>query len=1282
MALPLLKLELNNNISGLPEEGKLVYVYNSFYNLQNPNPSENQSLLGLNISKENAGIEIDKPVQLETEVCYDDSVNLIITDKVNPPKIVNSRFYQTSSLNYKIADRKGNLDTNIYSESDFKIETSLIKRIRTVVTLSFLGISDGGKMPVGNYTFYFKLADADGNESDFVSESGKVVCHMGSVNNPESIRGGMLQEDSNKLVKFKLQNLDLSYDYINVYYTKSTGDPHEELVQAYKVDNKFKITNNDTEIAITGYEEHVEISIDDINIQYASFDSVKTITNCQNISFAGNITNNYDKFKQLEELSLRILPTVVYDEEGIGNLDNEYSEQNGMVGGEYYNVDNIYYKLGYWDEEIYRFGIVYILNDYTLSPVFNIRGKKVIDTNTTYTFFNVDKPINYGEDYIIENSDPENPENIKGVFKIDTTEGETFNNQSSIKPLGIRFNFDRNVLDGLSSHGIDGLKKLTKGFFIVRQKRVPTILAQAVGIGTSTKAFVPIIKGSQSEKLRNVWFSESFLKEQKSTNNTKVLVLGSNYFPIGNSNLSTLPEEVKQNALLCPEATLKPNLFGTFFNSSEFVLIPFKYTPFDKTFKSKWIGDDNFTMSNLQRALENRNKISSSLTLITPGISRLNDGDVVFSSKAGDELIAYKHSDPILGDFEDMSTPIYAQPAGSSGKNNLWNTTATKLRGIYNTYIGSRNSILHGEYYNIYQKGYNFEENWKNYFKIRYNDSSPFFPVSDRIEWTKLNDNVDVFRGDCYINTYTHRINWNFIDPELPTNKKIIDGLTWFKNFKISPKSSILYDDEQKKIVNINTGLSHKKLLPIFTYIEDHIVGYNGESVSPELDGDINSIKEPTDKKYKKYADANGEFGYEKINRPDVNAVPLGHWVTFKICSNINLAMRDLDFGNPAEEALHKKKRGFYPIQAMDKTDNLPESNAINLGISKSIGDKYYFETPDVPFTKTNFSNRIHYSLPLQSSIFTNGNRIFENINYQDYTLEYGSITKLIEWYGTLIVVMEHGTILIPVNERALMTNASGESVYVNTDVVLPKNPLVLSNSFGSLWSDSVIKTSKYVYGIDTVAKKIWRTNGKQFEIISDMKIQKFLNENILLKETDRDVAINKNSIKTHYNAFKEDVLFVYVYGKTKWHLCWNEKIEHWITRYTWFPEFSENINNIFYTFANRQQHKLAKNKIYKHGFSGYSNLTNDIEPTKWYDEQHSFEFEFLVNDLPGTQKIYDNLKIVSNNVPPDSFVYEIVGDGFDWSQNKDLILKLNESTSKTTDVSIIGFGKPFPWLL
>ena len=49
----------------------------------------------------------------------------------------------------------------------------------------------------------------------------------------------------------------------------------------------------------------------------------------------------------------------------------------------------------------------------------------------------------------------------------------------------------------------------------------------------------------------------------------------------------------------------------------------------------------------------------------------------------------------------------------------------------------------------------------------------------------------------------------------------------------------------------------------------------------------------------------------KKLNRPDINAVGLGHWVTYKICSNINLAMRDVDLSNPTEEATHGMKRSF-----------------------------------------------------------------------------------------------------------------------------------------------------------------------------------------------------------------------------------------------------------------------------------------------------------------------------------------------------------------------------------
>jgi hypothetical protein len=237
--------------------------------------------------------------------------------------------------------------------------------------------------------------------------------------------------------------------------------------------------------------------------------------------------------------------------------------------------------------------------------------------------------------------------------------------------------------------------------------------------------------------------------------------------------------------------------------------------------------------------------------------------------------------------------------------------------------------------------------------------------------------------------------------------------------------------------------------------------------------------------------------------------------------------MRDVDYNNPAEEAVFKSKRSFYPLQSIESSTKLPESTIINQGISKTLSSKYYFEVPEVPFIKSVFNTRINYSNLLQEGTFKNGNRIFLAQNYRDYTNEYGSIIKLVEWYGTLIAVMEHGILMIPVNERALMANASGENVYINTDNVLPKNPKVISTVFGSTWPESIKKSTRFIYGVDTIGKKIWRTNGETFEIISDMKIQKFLNDNINISQIEASEINNDSYVKTHYNAFKQDILFV-----------------------------------------------------------------------------------------------------------------------------------------------------------
>jgi hypothetical protein len=62
----------------------------------------------------------------------------------------------------------------------------------------------------------------------------------------------------------------------------------------------------------------------------------------------------------------------------VGSINSEYKDPNTAPkdiannGLCYYNTKNTYYRVGYWPGEVYRFGIVYIFEDNSLSPVMNI----------------------------------------------------------------------------------------------------------------------------------------------------------------------------------------------------------------------------------------------------------------------------------------------------------------------------------------------------------------------------------------------------------------------------------------------------------------------------------------------------------------------------------------------------------------------------------------------------------------------------------------------------------------------------------------------------------------------------------------------------------------------------------------------------------------------------------------------------------------------------------------------------------------------------------------------
>jgi hypothetical protein len=61
-------------------------------------------------------------------------------------------------------------------------------------------------------------------------------------------------------------------------------------------------------------------------------------------------------------------------------------------------------------------------------------------------------------------------------------------------------------------------------------------------------------------------------------------------------------------------------------------------------------------------------------------------------------------------------------------------------------------------------------------FKQVFNSTAPYYSISHR---TEAKSEESCFRGDCFVNMYTHRMNRNFIDPELPTNNKIVNPDCW-----------------------------------------------------------------------------------------------------------------------------------------------------------------------------------------------------------------------------------------------------------------------------------------------------------------------------------------------------------------------------------------------------------------------------------------------------------------------------------------------------------------------
>jgi len=161
------------------------------------------------------------------------------------------------------------------------------------------------------------------------------------------------------------------------------------------------------------------------------------------------------------------------------------------------------------------------------------------------------------------------------------------------------------------------------------------------------------------------------------------------------------------------------------------------------------------------------------------------------------------------------------------------------------------------------------------------------------------------------------------------------------------------------------------------------------------------------------------------------------------------------------------------------------------------------------------------------------------------------------------------------------------------------------------------------------------------------------LKDNLDVTEFNTVPEIGILNVKTHYNIRKQDVMFTFYNNKTnkEWNICYNELTKKWTTFYSWIPSYSENINNTFYSFDNNKVKEIILNYSTDPLLLWEHNKENNW--CNWYNEQHPFEFEFIVADTPQVHKTFNNLQMIANKTKPESFHFEIVGEVYNFKDDK-----------------------------
>lgn len=250
---------------------------------------------------------------------------------------------------------------------------NLFKTYKSIPHFKSIEVLDnGGSLAPGSYNFSIRYLDQDFNPTEFVNSSETIMIYNSPLTSDfKDIRGATKQintsylqfSNSNKSIKIVIDpaTLDLNYPFYQIAITEANAGGG--LISATKITQEISTRNSTFYYTGTNYES--EISQNEVTIFNNIIEKAQSVEQIENRLVLGDIEGKQINYCRLQKYASKISADLITQEIYLNVLDNSNFKDPSL----HFN------GVGYMPGEIYSYGIVYIFEDNSVSPVYHIPGK-------------------------------------------------------------------------------------------------------------------------------------------------------------------------------------------------------------------------------------------------------------------------------------------------------------------------------------------------------------------------------------------------------------------------------------------------------------------------------------------------------------------------------------------------------------------------------------------------------------------------------------------------------------------------------------------------------------------------------------------------------------------------------------------------------------------------------------------------------------------------------------------------------------------------------------------